>query len=226
MQDIDKAIAILGRTHDGDDLTSYHLKLVELGANDGLNAYGKTELEELYRQVMADNYANYPKYLFGIPYLTRDAQGYMYWRDQQVEHFSHTDLVEMRRDAQLLANKCLALEAKGFPVAGRTVTEPAILEAPADMPWLEALLRFYAFFENNGRRVGVFYKQDGSVVILEKTPDERVKVELNPSAHAAYHLVDQQGLRSVGPVRSYGHASLFLQQSGLTPADVHSALGA
>src|SRR5947209_17655079 len=46
---IDKALEIIRATHDGNDLSPPHLKLVELAVNGFLTEQGKLAFEELYR---------------------------------------------------------------------------------------------------------------------------------------------------------------------------------
>jgi hypothetical protein len=176
--------------------------------------------EELYAQVEAGNYANYKQFLFGIPNVTRDHEGYVYWRGKSVEHYSHQNRDDMKRDAQALADRCLALEAKGFPVNGRTAIEPSIQEAPADTPWLEVLLRFYTFFENATRKVAILYKHDGNVVVME---NGQATQQLD-SAYDAFHFVQNQGLKALCPITGYEQVRSFMEASKVTPEAVHAAL--
>ena len=48
MTNCEKAIEILQRTHDGDDLAPQHLKLVELAVNDMVTEVGQAAFEQLY----------------------------------------------------------------------------------------------------------------------------------------------------------------------------------
>ncbi len=48
MTNCEKAIEILQRTHDGDDLAPQHLKLVELAVNDMVTDVGQAAFEQLY----------------------------------------------------------------------------------------------------------------------------------------------------------------------------------
>lgn len=47
----EKCLAILRGTHDGDDLSTHELRLVELAVNGRLSPIGHTALDELYRAV-------------------------------------------------------------------------------------------------------------------------------------------------------------------------------
>jgi hypothetical protein len=51
-----KAIEILQRTHDGDDLAPQHLKLIELAVNDVLTESGQVAFEQLHTQVTGGTY--------------------------------------------------------------------------------------------------------------------------------------------------------------------------
>lgn len=50
MENIEKAIRILGNSHDGNDLTRLELKVIELAVNDRLSETGQQVLESLYKQ--------------------------------------------------------------------------------------------------------------------------------------------------------------------------------
>jgi hypothetical protein len=47
---INKAIEILQKTNDGDDLTKFELKIVEMAVNNHLNEKGKKKFEEIYQK--------------------------------------------------------------------------------------------------------------------------------------------------------------------------------
>ena len=83
---IDKAIEILSRTNDGNDLSPTHLTLMEHAANGFLNEKGLEKLEEIYQHVMAGEYKK--PYLQGVEFMTNDNDGFVYFKDKQVEHFS------------------------------------------------------------------------------------------------------------------------------------------
>lgn len=127
----DKAIAILSRTNDGDDLAPFHLSLLELAVNIGDNHPEKQaryaemlkQFDELHAQVIEGGYRK--PWLCGVENLTRDHEGYVYWRGSRVEHFSHRDYNEMRTDAQALAERCTILEGAGLPVTWSTAVDAA-----------------------------------------------------------------------------------------------------
>lgn len=129
MTAIDKALAILENTHDGDDLSPQHLRLVETAVNGWLNEAGEVAFDALYAQVAAGTYAR--PWLHGVEGLTIDHQGYVYWlcadgREAEVEHFSYWDDESRARLAEYsvrLAAACRAVEA-----AGERVTCAAVLD--------------------------------------------------------------------------------------------------
>jgi hypothetical protein len=103
------AIEILHATHDGNDLAPHHLKLVEMAVNGSLNEPGQTAFHDLVRQV-SDGYKQ--PWFHGIEHLTIDNTGYVYWKGQQVEHYTlrwaYTD--EAQQAAEELAARCRHLE--------------------------------------------------------------------------------------------------------------------
>ena len=56
MTNCEKAIEILQRTHDGNDLAPQHLKLVELAVNDMVTEVGQAAFEQLYTQITGGTY--------------------------------------------------------------------------------------------------------------------------------------------------------------------------
>ena len=118
---VQRGIEILEATHDGDDLSPEHLKLIEMAVNDRLNEKGMAAFHALYEQVQA----GYRKPWFHeIEHLTIDHEGYVFWKDQHVEHydlpwaFSEAAKIEARE----LAQRCILLERTGYEVdMGNTV---------------------------------------------------------------------------------------------------------
>ncbi len=111
------ALFIIQSTKDGDDLAPHHLKLVEMAVNGYLNEEGEVAFYEL-----AENVRNgYQKPWFhGIEHLTIGHEGHVYWKGQEVEHYTPRWAYseEAARQAHLLALKCQYLEAKGEDVDG------------------------------------------------------------------------------------------------------------
>ena len=81
MTNCEKAIEILQRTHDGDDLAPQHLKLIELAVNDVLTEIGQVAFEQLYTQVTGGTYVE-PWY-HDIEYLRKDHHGYVHWKESR-----------------------------------------------------------------------------------------------------------------------------------------------
>lgn len=226
MTPIEKATTILARTQDGRKLTSRDLALAEAAANNRLTDNGLAKLDCLYDEVVSGTYDASKLYLFGIEHLTRDSEGYMYWRGRHVEHYSHSDRDDMKRDAEALAARCLALEAKGFPVTARTAIEPIFEEAPGGTPWLEALTRFYTLFEGLGRHVAIFYRREHDDVALVERDKSTGDVTITPvsDAYTAFHHVQNQGLKSISPVLHYERFTRFFAEAGLSTNDVSMAV--
>jgi hypothetical protein len=239
MQDrpIQKAIFILQHTEDGNQLTQEHLRLVELAAQDNLNATGLERLEALHAAVANGTYQEPDslRCLCGIPNLRQDAAGYVYWKNKSIEHYSFQSREAMCKAATALAETCLALEAKGFPVTARTVLGAGFREAPAGTPWLEAMQSYYTLHEGEGRYAAVFYAKTDSnqAFTLERsfTTGEVSKKTFEPDeTHssgviaASRHLETTQNLKAVTPSRSYERISKFFENSGLSAQDIHNAL--
>jgi hypothetical protein len=111
---IDKALEIIRVTHDGDDLSPPHLKLVELAVNGLLNEAGELAFEELYQNATKPIGYTVP-WFHGIEHLTRDHQGYVRWKGLQVEHYDspwcYSD--QAREAAEEAARRCQLLESRG-----------------------------------------------------------------------------------------------------------------
>ena len=115
MTTCEKAIEILQRTRDGDDLAPEHLSLIELAVNDMVSEAGQIAFERLYGDVAGGSYVQ-PWY-HGIEHLRKDHRGYVYWKGVQVDHFSFDRYEEAREAAIELADRCRTLEMLGLPVS-------------------------------------------------------------------------------------------------------------
>jgi hypothetical protein len=114
----DKACAILKKTNDGDLLDPSDLKLTELAVNGFLNGTGREVFEKLYQSVVIDG--NYVKpYLHGIEHLTRDHEGYIYYKGINIEHYDGDYVYSEAAKNELLELKrrCEFLEREGTPVS-------------------------------------------------------------------------------------------------------------
>jgi len=109
------AVKILKKTHDGDILDPQHLWLVQEAVNGSLNDEGWKSFQELYDSTMK-GYT--PPWFHGIEHLIRRQGGYVYWKDQQVEHYDSpwcwTD--DGKKSAEELAARCRHLESIGVAV--------------------------------------------------------------------------------------------------------------
>lgn len=232
---IDKACAILKATEDGNKLRPSDLSLVESAVNGRLTERGVEVFDALHQDVISGDYLNpeSPKYpwFHGIVHLTRDHQGYVYWKGQCIEHYTYpADRKDAEREsAHRLAANCRSLEEKGIPVNGRTAIGKEFLEAPAQSPWLKAMLRYYTFFgKEDGTTVGIFFRNhkenDEFPVVVAYKEDGVVKSEMHVGGYEAYHAVAGRGLSST---EHHGYAQIvgLLEKTGLTPADIDELLG-
>jgi len=55
--------------------------------------------------------------LYEIEHLTKDNQGYVYWKNTRVEHYSYSDKDRERIAAENLAADCRLLESDGVKVS-------------------------------------------------------------------------------------------------------------
>jgi len=115
MTTCEKAIDILQRTRDGDDLAPEHLSLIELAVNDMVSEVGEIAFEQLYTEVAGGTYV--PPWYHGIESLRKDHRGYVYWKGIQVDHFSFGKYEDAHEAALELADRCRTLEMLGLPVS-------------------------------------------------------------------------------------------------------------
>jgi len=78
---LDICIDILKKTNDGEKLSPPHLRLVEIAANNGLSEAGEIALNKLHQNVLA---GYKPDWFHDIEHLTIDHEGYVYWKNLQV----------------------------------------------------------------------------------------------------------------------------------------------
>lgn len=157
------------------------------------------------------------------PHLTKDSQGYVYWKGHHVEHFSFSrDEAGRQREqraALALAARCEHLERIGMSISARTVLCEDCLEAPPDSPWKEVLPHYYAFFESESAFVGIFYRSEAgalpSTVFSIEAHDGSVFVTEQVSAFEAFHAYHRAGLRALPVSRSYAQTESNLQRLGV-----------
>ena len=115
----DKAIEILRKTNDGDDLAPKHLYLVQEAVNGGLTEKGIEVFEKVYNDCISDSYVK--PWFYDIEHMTKDHQGYVYYKNVQVEHYSFSNWKEEKECALQLAERCRHLESLGVEVSCKNV---------------------------------------------------------------------------------------------------------
>jgi hypothetical protein len=130
----EQSLEILQRTRDGEELEPFHLSLVQAAVNKHLTARGIETFQQLYATVTSGQYAK--PWLAGVAHVTRDHQGYVYWKGSRIEHFTFSVMQEehLKRTTQRLAERCRHLEGLGLPVSGRSYLNDWLQEMPADFP--------------------------------------------------------------------------------------------
>jgi hypothetical protein len=117
---LDQAIGVLRGTSDGDLLDPRDLALLQTVVNEGLDALtdpGKRHWAGIVQSVVAGTYAK--PWMHGVEHLTRDLEGYVFWKGARVEHFSFRGDVEGEREAAIrLGAYCRMLEAQKIQVSG------------------------------------------------------------------------------------------------------------
>ncbi len=112
---------ILRGTNDGDDLSPNDLGLVEMAVNGECNEGGLIAFRDLHERVVAGTY--HPQWFRGIKHMTIDHEGYIFWKGQEIEHYSPGFSYSQRAKEQALelADRCKRLELDGIPVSTATV---------------------------------------------------------------------------------------------------------
>ncbi len=111
---------ILGKTNDGDDLSGSDLALIEGAVNGHLSERGLVVLYQLNYKVEQGSY-EIPAFC-GVDNLTRDNQGFVFWKGKQIEHYDHDHWAqpgwekEMQKDAEELGRICQYLDDEGIAV--------------------------------------------------------------------------------------------------------------
>jgi hypothetical protein len=110
---IERALAIIRATKDGDALAPRDLKIVELAVNGFLNEEGEKLFQKLYEDVAAGTY-RWPWYK-EIEHLTLDHEGYVRRKGREVEHFELAYAYGARSTeyAKEIARRCAFLEEHG-----------------------------------------------------------------------------------------------------------------
>jgi hypothetical protein len=113
----DRCTDILKHTNDGGELAPEDLRLTELAINGHLNERGLQKLDELHRRVVAGEYTK--PWFHGVEPMTHDHEGYVYYKDAQVEHYSshYAYSLQAKRDLTELRDRCAYLERSGAEVS-------------------------------------------------------------------------------------------------------------
>jgi hypothetical protein len=226
----DQVAEIFQRTDDGLLLQGSDIRLLESAKTGVPTCEDRCAVDALHGEVVSGAYVQKLRWLHGIEHLTRRPDGHVFWKDACVEHFTFADAVRSLAAAQRLAQKCLLLESKGFPVNGRTVLCRAALTAPANTPWLLALLRYYAFFENkDGTVAGVFYTHADKSEPLEALSvwkvDGSVKTEKLTSGYMAYRVAESRGAKSLDLTDcTYADFEAVMKRTAITAQELAALL--
>jgi len=153
---IEQSLEILRLTDDGESLDPFHLGLVEAAVNNNLTEIGIETFQRLRADVTAGKYAK--PWLCGVEFVTRDLQGYVYWKGVAVEHFTFSAIgpERLKPMTESLARKCLHLEKLGLPVTGCNYLNGWLDEMPVDFPQIykELLSLAGTFYEHaDGRSI-------------------------------------------------------------------------
>lgn len=129
---IEQSIEILRDSRDGEDLDPAHLSLVEAAVNNNLTERGVEAFRQLHAEVTSGKYIK--PWLCGVEHVTRDLQGYIYWKGNRIEHFTFSamDAAHLKAITQRLVERCRHIEALGLPVCGRTYFNDWLAEMPVD----------------------------------------------------------------------------------------------
>ena len=111
----EKACAILEATSDGESLGPRDLYLLQLAVNKDLSDVGMKRFNTLHQEVMAGTYT--PPWLHGVEHITKDHEGYVYYKGKSVEHFSFGEnSAGEKAAAENLQKKCKLLESRGVQI--------------------------------------------------------------------------------------------------------------
>lgn len=225
----EKCSRILQLTSDGDALQKHDLHLVEMAAGGQLNAVGLDAFERLYADVTSGHYRNKHHWFHGLENLTQDTRGYVYWKGASVEHFDHSDSARGAAAAHRLVDKCLKLEANGFPVNSRTVLHQCCYDAEPNSPWKEGLTHYYAFMRRGAEVVGIFYVRypdAGDKVVTAHKVGASIQLAYHQWASDAYDSLKTLGFESAGMPEDYKTVVALLASTGLSATETEKIINA
>jgi hypothetical protein len=235
------AVQILRVTRDGMDLAPQDLGLVQLASN---SQHRRAESEfapvwamfnDLYERCIQGRYAK--PWLHGVEHLTKDHQGYVYWKGEHVEHYSFgRDVEGERAAASKLGAKCRALESRGVPVNSATAISDRFTDISGDSPWLRPLTLLYTVLpqDDGGRPWAIFGTGSADVALalrLGATGPQLLAFTTGmgpPAVVEAYHTlaggpIFRPGEKTQGPT-STAEWIASLQSTGLDADTLNSVL--
>ena len=218
----DQAIAILEKTEDGSRLTPEDLKLVETAVNGWLTEAGEVAFAQLYAAVASGDYLVKPHWFHDVEHLTRDHEGYVYWKNRCVEHYSYDDKAREKAAAERLASRCRALEAKGLPVTGRTAISSVCAEAP-DNRWVKPLTTYYCFFTKDGNTYALFHDGKGNTLYLGQDQGQ-LTVKAMPDPYTAFHELQNSGYAANNGPSTYEEFLACMNALGVTAEQMNNTL--
>ena len=119
---IEKALLILRETNDGNDLARCDLLLLQRIVNACVFRIAESdevEFDKLYSMIEKGEYGT--RWFNGIEHLTMDAEGYVYWKGNHVEHYSGSLGIEGHpksiKASEELARRCRILDSEGKKVS-------------------------------------------------------------------------------------------------------------
>lgn len=110
---IEKALEIIQKTNDGNNLSPSDLHITECAVNGFLTEEGEKYFFNLYTKVQDGIYK--APFFHGVENITIDHEWYVYWKGIQVEHFSLDCMttVTQKKYAEDVSLTCQWLEQSG-----------------------------------------------------------------------------------------------------------------
>ncbi len=116
----ERIVDILRKSRDGDLLDLPDLALIEMAINGRLTEKGERHLDSILQRLNVGSYRR--RWLHGIPNLTADLKGLVYWRGIEVECYRDPYSSESTTSLLELADRCRHIESLGLqPTSARVV---------------------------------------------------------------------------------------------------------
>lgn len=164
------------------------------------------------------------QWLHGIPHLTKDASGYVYWRGVDVTHFTYSvrETLMEQAAAVSLAEKCKVLEHNSVGVTARTVLLGPCYTAPPGTPWLFSVRTYDAFFTNGKEVAGVFGQSSTSSFDCAVVRKRSTGPQAIPFAHRymAYECLAHEGFNCIPLPETYDQLVNQLEQLAIPDAEL------